>query len=87
MAVDGCRLPKRDVVRSYLNFFQKSVHSRKRASGSISISLRKNEGGHFPQNLQQQLRCRVCHQKARYECIKCKITLCLEREHITHLSI
>lgn len=30
---------------------------------------------HFPENLDRQLRCAQCHQKAKFRCIACQVTL------------
>lgn len=71
---------QREVVRHYLRCFPKSTYTRKRTTGSVPVSLTKNEGGHFPRKIDKQLRCRVCHQRVRWTCIKCDVTLCLERD-------
>nr|CAI5841887.1 unnamed protein product [Callosobruchus analis] len=71
---------QRQIARHYLRCFQKSCFSRKRPAGSVPVSLISNEGGHFAKKIEKQLRCRVCHQRVRWTCIKCQVTLCLERD-------
>jgi hypothetical protein len=69
----------RNISRHYLTCFQKSSYIRRRPIGTVPESIIQDKGGHFPQELQKQLRCRQCGQRARWHCIKCKVTLCLER--------
>lgn len=68
----------RSLSRHYLRVHKKATHSR--ASGSVPPSLRYSGGGHYPKRMEKQLRCKQCHQKVRWQCILCKISLCLERE-------
>lgn len=68
----------RHVSRHYLRNFEK--HSYQKKTRNIPQSLVASEFGHFPQKLENQLRCRQCHRRVRWECRKCKVTLCLERE-------
>lgn len=71
---------QREVARCYLRSFQKSTYTRKRPIGSVPASVIRDEGGHFPKKLDKQLRCRKCHSRVRWMCIKCEVTLCLERD-------
>jgi hypothetical protein len=84
----------RNISRHYLTSFQKSSYRRRRPIGTVpeSIAHHQDKGGHFPQKLEKQLRCRKRGQWARWHCIKYKVTLCLERNYFvlnpqcTHLS-
>lgn len=67
---------QRCIVRHYL----RSSTFKKRPSGSVPVSIRSSEGGHFPKKLEHQLRCIVCHYRVRWSCCKCNVTLCLERD-------
>lgn len=69
----------RNITRHYLKCCTKSSISS-RPSGTIPTSIKKHEGGHFPGKIEKQLRCRECHLRARWKCIKCNVVLCLERD-------
>lgn len=68
----------RNITRHYLRNFEKQTLQSKPAI--VPRSLIASESGHFPKKLPKQLRCRQCHQRARWQCIKCVATLCLERD-------
>lgn len=53
---------------------------RKYTSGLISASLTTSEHGHRSHKRQHALLQRVCRQRIRWDCKKCKITSYLERE-------
>lgn len=66
----------RSIVRHYLLRARSSVHRR---SSSVPVTVRHDNMGHFPEKLEKQLRCVVCHSRIRWCCKKCKNTLCIER--------
>nr|CAH7737569.1 unnamed protein product [Callosobruchus chinensis] len=70
----------RSVTRHYLRCFSKASYSKTRPSPPVPTSIVQDEGGHFPGKNEKQLRCRQCHLRARWKCIKCNVTLCIERE-------
>lgn len=68
---------RRYIARHYLR------HTRGgtlRPAASVVPSLQHDGVGHYPGKLSQQLRCAVCHKKARWQCKKCVKTLCIEKE-------
>lgn len=69
----------RTIVRNYLRNFAKSTCTKMRKPSSVPKGLSQTGFGHFPQKLENPLRCKVCHQRVRWKCIKCNATLCLER--------
>lgn len=42
---------------------------------TVATSRRFSGWNHFPVALEKQLRCANCHQKAKYKCLACGITL------------
>nr|CAH7746200.1 unnamed protein product [Callosobruchus chinensis] len=70
----------RSVTRHYLRCFSKASYSKTRPSPPVPTSIVQDEGGHFPGKNEKQLRCRQCHLRACWKCIKCNVTLCIERE-------
>lgn len=72
----------RNVTRHYMRSFSKASISRHPPTTPQSIV--QDSRGHFPCKLEKQLRCRVCHNRARWSCLKCKVTLCLERDCFMH---
>lgn len=70
---------QRTIARHYLRYYEKSSQ-RSRSSASLPPNILKHEGGHFPQKLDKQLRCKNCHARVRWmqACCKCKVTLCIE---------
>lgn len=68
----------RNIARHYMRVFEKAAHSRH--SSTVPNSIVQSEGGHFPKKIEKQLRCRKCHLRSRWACIKCNATLCLERD-------
>ena len=69
----------RNIIRHYLRCYPKASCS-KRPTGTVPRSISQREGGHYPGKLEKQLRCRYCHLRARWSCIKCNVTLCIERD-------
>lgn len=69
----------RSVARHYLRCDTKSTFSNTKPSASVVKSIVRDEGGHFPGKLEKQLRCGQCHLRSRWKCIKCNVTLCIER--------
>lgn len=69
----------RAVVRHYLMASEKSPFSKRRPA-LLPKSITEDGQGHFPKKLEKQLRCRQCHQRARWSCLKCGVTLCIERD-------
>lgn len=67
---------RRYIVRSYIRDGTASRTQRKRKAGS---SVELNQGFHFPGKLEKQLKCCVCHMKARWTCKKCLKTMCIEK--------
>lgn len=67
---------RRYIARHYLRQTESEIL---RPTASIVPSLQHDGRGHFPQKLSQQLRCVICHNKARWQCKKCVKTLCIER--------
>ncbi|XP_060801114.1 piggyBac transposable element-derived protein 3-like [Amyelois transitella] len=67
---------RRSIARHYL---RQETDRRSRPTASIVPSLQFDGIGHFPQKLNKQLRCTVCHNKARWQCKKCIKTLCIEK--------
>ncbi|KAJ8934301.1 hypothetical protein NQ318_000867 [Aromia moschata] len=41
----------------------------------------------FSKKIEKQLRCRQCHLRARWSCIKCGVTLCIELFHLKYDTI
>lgn len=68
----------RCISRHYLRVFEKAQHSRH--PSTVPRSIVRDEGGHYPKKIDKQLRCRKCHNRARWSCMKCNVTLCLERD-------
>lgn len=68
---------RRYIVRHYLR--QTNAQSV-RPSASLMPSLQYDGIGHYARKLGHQLRCAVCHKKARWQCKKCLKTLCMEKE-------
>lgn len=70
---------RRQIVRSYLRdgtaARQQKIPKKRKAGSSIELS----EGFHFPGKLEKQLKCCVCHMKARWTCKKCQKTMCVEK--------
>lgn len=51
-----------------------------RPAASLVPSLQHDGVNHYPQKLAQQLRCVVCHKKARWQFKKCLKTLCIDKQ-------
>jgi hypothetical protein len=68
----------REITRYYLRNFEK--HSIQRRPPTVPRSIAQSEFGHFPKKLSKQARCRLCHQRIRWQCMKCNVTLCIERD-------
>lgn len=64
----------RNVTRHYLRCYDKTNY-KKRPSASVPKSILQDEGGHFPEKIEKPLRCRYCHLRARWRCLKCNVTL------------
>lgn len=71
---------QREIVVTYLSGHAKSTFVKKKPVAPVPISIRKQEGGHFPRKLEKQLRCVQCHSRVRWSCSKCTVTLCIERD-------
>lgn len=72
---------QRQIVVHYIKCFgSKSQYLKQRPAAQVLPSIRNHEGGHFPYKLRKQLRCVQCHLRATWACIKCQLTLCLERD-------
>nr|CAH7757782.1 unnamed protein product [Callosobruchus chinensis] len=73
---------QRAIVTLYVKCYGKYqiVPLKQRRVANVSENVRHQEGGHFPEKLEKQLRCAQCHLRARWRCRKCMVTLCLERE-------
>lgn len=67
---------RRNICRFYLRQLQ--VGKRRKPS-SLVPNMNNDNIGHFPEKLQNQLRCTICHMKARWQCKKCIKTLCIEK--------
>lgn len=76
----------RSVTQHYLKSFGKATVS-KRGPVSLPRSIAKDGIGHFPKKLDKQLRCRQCHLRARWSCLKCGVTLCIERDCFINFHI
>ncbi|KAJ8964482.1 hypothetical protein NQ314_004769 [Rhamnusium bicolor] len=72
---------QRNIVRHYLRSYGKAIQrsTTNRQSGSVPRSILQDPAGHFPQKIENQLRCRQCHMRARWRCEKCRVTLCTEK--------
>lgn len=69
---------QRNVTRHYLRFStKKTIKSRNR--GTVPQSIAKDNNGHYPQKIANQRRCYICHARVRWQCKKCVVTLCIER--------
>lgn len=68
---------RRSISRTYLR--SEKSDGRRRNPSSVVSCMRLDNIGHFPQKLISQLRCALCHKKARWECKKCTKTLCIEK--------
>lgn len=68
---------RRYIARHYL---RQTSGRTLRPAASVMPSLQHDGMGHYPEKLSQQLRCAVCHKKARWQCKKCMKTLCIEKE-------
>ncbi|KAH9363196.1 hypothetical protein HPB48_017557 [Haemaphysalis longicornis] len=53
--------------------------NQRRTPASVPTDIIFDPRGHYPSNLGKQLRCKVCHMRAMWECEKCQCPLCLER--------
>ena len=72
-----------NVARHYLSFSCKGSRQscdRARNPGSVPRSVVSDRGGHFPNKLEKQQHCAVCHARVRWRCKKCLKTLCVERD-------
>ena len=72
----------RNVTRHYLSISRKREclpGPSARSTGSVPQSIVDDPEGHFPKKLKKQLRCFVCHSRARWSCKRCMKTLCIER--------
>lgn len=67
---------KRSVVRNYLREAKVTRSSKKRKPSSDIAAMQ--QVFHLPTKLPCQLRCHMCHKKARYQCGACLKTFCLE---------
>uniref|UniRef100_A0A0K0ELN5 DDE_Tnp_1_7 domain-containing protein n=1 Tax=Strongyloides stercoralis TaxID=6248 RepID=A0A0K0ELN5_STRER len=65
----------RYIVRHYLFRANKT----QRRQSSLPLGVQFDNLGHFPQRIDNPLRCRVCHSRIRWICKKCKHTLCVEK--------
>lgn len=73
---------QRNITRHYLRSYGKAIQRRpttNRPSGSLPRSILEDPVGHYPQKIQDPLRCRQCHMRVRWRCEKCKVTLCTEK--------
>ncbi|KAH9374958.1 hypothetical protein HPB48_022494 [Haemaphysalis longicornis] len=53
--------------------------NQRRTRASVPTDIIFDPRGHYPRNLGKQLRFKVCHMLAMWECEKGQCTLCLER--------
>ncbi|KAH9359587.1 hypothetical protein HPB48_021644 [Haemaphysalis longicornis] len=53
--------------------------NQRRTPASVPTDIIFDPRGHYPRNLEKQVRCKVCHMRAIWECGTCQCTLCLER--------
>lgn len=67
---------RRNIARHYL---RQGIDRRKLPCSSQMPSLQFDGHGHFPAKMTKQLRCTVCHNKARWQCKKCQKTMCVEK--------
>ncbi|CAH2084691.1 unnamed protein product [Euphydryas editha] len=68
---------RRSIARRYLK--NVGIERRRRKPSSIVPGMSQDRVGHFPQKLPSQVRCVICHMKARWQCKKCIKTLCIEK--------
>lgn len=67
---------RRSIARYYLRL---EMPRKVRPSSSSVEGLPKDGIGHYPKKLVNQLRCVICHSRVRWECKKCRKTLCVEK--------
>lgn len=67
----------RIITRHYLRLGGPNSTVR-RAPASVAVDVVFDKDGHFPYKLDKQLRCHSCHQRAKWACEKCNLTLCLK---------
>lgn len=67
----------RYVTRYYLHLNNKKRKSNRPCP--VPNAPRQDNTGHFPEKIEKQLRCTVCHFRIRWRCKKCLVTLCVER--------
>lgn len=68
---------QRDIVRYYLrNYNVRSLQPKR----STTLSIAASAGNHFPKRLEKQRRCVICHNRIRWICELCNVTLCVEKE-------
>ncbi|XP_030753599.1 piggyBac transposable element-derived protein 2-like [Sitophilus oryzae] len=68
----------RYVARYYLRLNNKTRKTNRPCQ--VPGAVRYDNVGHFPEKIEKQLRCSVCHLRIRWRCKKCIVTLCVERE-------
>ncbi|XP_055911228.1 piggyBac transposable element-derived protein 3-like [Eupeodes corollae] len=68
---------RRSTARLYLRKLASGIDGRRHRKPSSVVP--KIVQGHFVQKLSNQLRCIVCHKKARWQCKRCLKTLCIEK--------
>jgi hypothetical protein len=69
---------RRDVANALMNANTDNFYVRRENPGHqpVVVPVRRFEGwNHFPASIDRQLRCAECHQKAKFKCIQCSVTL------------
>ena len=69
----------RNITRYYLRLSPKGT-GKLRNSASVSHDIVQDARGHYPLKIPNQLRCRICHSRVRWQCKKCVVTLCVEKQ-------
>lgn len=74
----------RAVTLHYLRF-----HTLNRGHTKLTVkrSIAENPGHHFPKKLPNQLRCRQCHQRSKWSCEMCNVTLCINKDCFKNFHI
>ncbi|KAH9645008.1 hypothetical protein HF086_003338 [Spodoptera exigua] len=65
-----------DITYEYL---RKGEQRKSRQAASIVEGLPQYGVGHYPMNIEKQLRCVLCHSRVCWQCKKCLKRLCVEK--------
>jgi hypothetical protein len=66
---------RREIAMALLNTPTVIAPQPTRTALPVPEEKRFTGWGHFPESIEQQLRCAHCHKKAKFRCITCGVTL------------